>query len=30
MNFFIDWLEIEQDLGIDIPNEVLLSIFDFG
>ncbi|MBS6048125.1 MAG: hypothetical protein KH843_10265, partial [Haemophilus haemolyticus] len=30
MNFFIDWLEIEQDFGIDIPNEVLLSIFDFG
>lgn len=30
MNYFIDWLEIEQDFGIDIPSEVLRSIFDFG
>ncbi|WP_413189453.1 phage/plasmid replication protein [Pasteurella multocida subsp. multocida] len=30
MHFFIDWLEIEQDFGIDIPNTVLCSIFDFG
>ena len=26
MNFFIDWLEIEQDFGVEIPE----SIFDFG
>lgn len=30
MGYFIDWLEIEQDFGIDIPSEVLRSIFDFG
>ncbi|OZN24841.1 exodeoxyribonuclease I [Actinobacillus seminis] len=30
MNYFIDWLEIEQDFGVDIPNSILCSIFDFG
>ena len=27
MNLFIDWLEIEQDFGIEIPEELLLSIY---
>lgn len=30
MNFFIDWLDIEQDFGFEIPNDILCSIFDFG
>ncbi len=30
MNFFIDWLEIEQDFGVEIPESILRSIFDFG
>lgn len=30
MSFFIDWLEIEQDFGVEIPEAVLRSIFDFG
>ena len=30
MNYFIDWLEIEQDFGFEIPREVISSIFDFG
>ncbi|TYG33314.1 hypothetical protein FW755_12480 [Lonepinella koalarum] len=30
MSFFIDWLEIEQDFRIEIPKNVLCSIFDFG
>ena len=27
MNLFIDWLEIEQDFGVEIPEELLLSIY---
>lgn len=27
MNLFIDWLEIEQDFGVEIPEDVLLSIY---
>ena len=30
MSYFIDWLEIEQDFGVDIPESILCSIFDFG
>ena len=30
MDYFIDWLEIEQDFGFEIPREVISSIFDFG
>ncbi|MDO9827433.1 phage/plasmid replication protein [Glaesserella parasuis] len=30
MIYFIDWLEIEQDFGVEIPEVVLRSIFDFG
>lgn len=27
MSLFIDWLEIEQDFGVEIPEDVLLSIY---
>jgi len=27
VNLFIDWLEIEQDFGVEIPEELLLSIY---
>ena len=30
MSYFIDWLEIEQDFGVEIPESILCSIFDFG
>ena len=27
MSYFVDWLEIEQDFGVEIPEDVLLSIY---
>lgn len=30
MNFFIDWIAVEQDFGFEIPESVIRSIFDFG